>query len=88
VISDVQSQLKSGAVIGCLERSKHLKKVFEWILLSRHDTPAAFCAGEFGQNFGDVIRDGSISDVGAQENISDKNVEIEMRRDSQTTASF
>lgn len=88
VITDVQAQLKAGAVVSGLERGDHFEKIVEWIDLTREDAirPLRFRKG--GQHFGHVIGYTAIGEVRAFEDVADKDVKVKTGGDLQATAVF
>src|SRR5579884_3199819 len=88
MVPDVQSKLKTCAVIRRLERRNDFKEIVQWIVLTRKDTSRPFGFGESGQHFGHVISHRTIVNIGAFEDVTHQNVKVKTRRDLQAAAMF
>ena len=79
VIADVQAELETGAIVGGLERGDHFEKVIERVVLARKNALSAFRFGKSGKDFGDVIGNAAVGEVGAFEDMANQDVKIKAR---------
>ena len=88
VIADVRTQQEAGAVVGGLQGGDHFKEIIQRNISVGKD---AFGAGRFregGEDFGDVIRDHSVIEVGTFENLPHEHIEIKPGGNAQAGAAF
>jgi hypothetical protein len=88
VVSDVGPEHEARSFIGGLERGDHFEEIIERKILSGKRAARAIAVGKRGENFGDVIRERTIVQVGAFEDVAHQNVEIKSGGNGQATARF
>ena len=88
MVSDVDADLESCAIVGRSQRGEHLKEIIEWIILPGNNASGTFGTGKFSQNLSDIIGYRAVLDVSAAKDIAHQNVEVKPRGDAKTTATF
>ena len=88
MVSDMDPDLKTCAIVSRSQRGEHFKEIIEGIILPGNDASGTFGTGELGQHLGDIIGHRAVLDVSAAKDVAHQNVEVKTGGDAKTAATF